>query len=127
MSSLDIDDGIQARGHVPGRFRELDDYWNESQAVVKPNLHPADNWAAEFNQHGMDHGGPDSWVQSFEQQHGVNGWATEFEQVTSINSYMIETFSFSCLKLLFDCPSQTYVYKLSMSIKDIMRAFILVV
>lgn len=83
LSSLDIDDGIQARGHVPGRFRELDDYWNESQAVMKPNLHPADNWAAEFNQHGMDHGGPDSWVQSFEQQHGVNGWATEFEQVGS--------------------------------------------
>lgn len=107
MSSLDIDDGIQARGHVPGRFRELDDYWNESQAV---SLHPADDWGAEFNQHGIYHGGPDSWVQSFEQQHGVNGWATEFEQVvSSINSYMIENFPFSCLKLLFDCPCQTYV------------------
>ncbi|KAL1195231.1 Peroxisome biogenesis protein 5 [Cardamine amara subsp. amara] len=80
LSSLDIDEGIQARGHIPGRFQELDNYWNESQAVVKPGLHPADNWAAEFNQHGIDHGGPDSWVQSFEQQHGVNGWATEFEQ-----------------------------------------------
>ncbi|KAG2310699.1 hypothetical protein Bca52824_022256 [Brassica carinata] len=78
-----IDDGIQARGHIPGRFRELDDYWNESQAVMKPGLHPADSWANDFNQHGMDHGGPDSWVQSFEQQHGVNGWATEFEQVQS--------------------------------------------
>uniref|UniRef100_A0A1J3K678 Peroxisome biogenesis protein 5 n=1 Tax=Noccaea caerulescens TaxID=107243 RepID=A0A1J3K678_NOCCA len=80
LSSLDIDDGIQARGHIPGRFRELDDYWNESQAVMKPNLHPGDNWASEFNQLGMDHGGPDAWVQSFEQQHGANGWATEFEQ-----------------------------------------------
>ncbi|KAF8107519.1 hypothetical protein N665_0120s0043 [Sinapis alba] len=80
LSSLDIDDGIQARSHIPGRFRELDDYWNESQAVMKPGLHPADSWANEFNQHGMDHGGPDSWAQSFEQQHGVNGWATEFEQ-----------------------------------------------
>ncbi|VVB16193.1 unnamed protein product [Arabis nemorensis] len=80
LSSLDIDDGIQARGHIPGRFRELDEYWNESQAVMKPGLHPADSWAAEFNQRGMDHGGPDAWVQSFEQQHGVNGWATEFEQ-----------------------------------------------
>ncbi|KAJ4869066.1 Peroxisome biogenesis protein 5 [Raphanus sativus] len=82
LSSLDIDDGIQARGHIPGRFRELDDYWNESQAVTKPGLHPADNWAAEFDQHqhGMNHGGPDAWVNSFEQQHGVNGWATEFEQ-----------------------------------------------
>ncbi|ESQ42806.1 hypothetical protein EUTSA_v10012791mg [Eutrema salsugineum] len=80
LSSLDIDDGIQARGHIPGRFRELDDYWNESQAVMKPGSHPADSWAAEFNQHGRDDGGPDSWVQSFEQQHGVNGWATEFEQ-----------------------------------------------
>lgn len=78
---------------------------------MKPNLHPADNWAAEFNQHGMDHGGPDSWVQSFEQQHGVNGWATEFEQVvSSINSYMMEKISFSTfLKRLFDCPCQTYV------------------
>ncbi|KAF8099138.1 hypothetical protein N665_0251s0059 [Sinapis alba] len=80
LSSLEIDDSIQARGHIPGRFRELDDYWNESQAVTKPGLHPADSWAAEFNQHGMGHGGPDGWVQSFEQQHGVNGWATEFEQ-----------------------------------------------
>ncbi|KAJ4868557.1 Peroxisome biogenesis protein 5 [Raphanus sativus] len=82
LSSLDIDDGIQARGHIPGRFRELDDYWNESQAVTKPGLHPADSWAAEFDQHqhGMNHGGPDAWVNSFEQQHGVNGWATEFEQ-----------------------------------------------
>ncbi|KAL0750403.1 hypothetical protein Bca101_032406 [Brassica carinata] len=49
-------------------------------ALTKPGLHPADGWAAEFNQHGMDHGGPDGWVQSFEQQHGVNGWATEFGQ-----------------------------------------------
>ena len=81
MSSLEIDDGIQARGHIPVRFRELHNYWNESQAVTKPGFHPADGWAAEFNQHGMDHGGPDGWVQSFEQQHGVNGWATEFEQV----------------------------------------------
>ncbi|CAH8301422.1 unnamed protein product [Eruca vesicaria subsp. sativa] len=80
FSSLEIDDGIQARGHIPGRFRELDNYWNESQAVTKPGLHPADSWADESNQHGMDHGGPDGWVQSFEQQHGVNGWATEFEQ-----------------------------------------------
>ncbi|CAF1763780.1 unnamed protein product [Brassica napus] len=80
LSSLEIDDGIQARGHIPGRFRELHNYWNESQAVTKPGFHPADGWAAEFNQHGMDHGGPDGWVQSFEQQHGVNGWATEFEQ-----------------------------------------------
>ncbi|CDY49390.1 BnaC09g53570D [Brassica napus] len=67
LSSLEIDDGIQARGHIPGRFRELHNYWNESQA------------------HGMDHGGPDGWVQSFEQQHGVNGWATEFEQLSDIN------------------------------------------
>lgn len=90
MSSLDIDDGIQARGHIPGRFRELDDYWNESQALVKPGMNPGESWAAEFNQHGMDHGGPDSWVNSFEQQHGVNGWATEFAQVVaSTNNYLI--------------------------------------
>nr|VDD32287.1 unnamed protein product [Brassica oleracea] len=85
LSSLEIDDVIQARGHIPGRFRELDNYWNESQALTKPGLHPADGWAAEFNQHGMDHGGPDGWVQSFEQQHGVNGWATEFGQLSDIN------------------------------------------
>ncbi|ESQ42805.1 hypothetical protein EUTSA_v10012791mg [Eutrema salsugineum] len=88
LSSLDIDDGIQARGHIPGRFRELDDYWNESQAVMKPGSHPADSWAAEFNQHGRDDGGPDSWVQSFEQQHGVNGWATEFEQSQLMSNQM---------------------------------------
>ncbi|KAG2275025.1 hypothetical protein Bca52824_057580 [Brassica carinata] len=67
LSSLEIDDVIQAR------------------ALTKPGLHPADGWAAEFNQHGMDHGGPDGWVQSFEQQHGVNGWATEFGQLSDIN------------------------------------------
>lgn len=106
MSSLDIDDGIQARGHIPGRFRELDDYWNESQAIVKPGLHPAENWANEFNQHGMDHGGPDSWVQSFEQQHGVNGWATEFEQVISylkLLSFLLNLclISFQCVSLIY--------------------------
>lgn len=106
MSSLDIDDGIQARGHIPGRFRELDEYWNESQAVMKPGLHPADSWAAEFNQRGMDHGGPDAWVQSFEQQHGVNGWATEFEQV--YDRYLfLQLFDI----IVFECPQQTTCLK----------------
>lgn len=119
MSSLDIDDGIQARGHIPGRFRELDDYWNESQAVMKPGLHPADSWAAEFNPHGMDHGGPDAWVQSFEHQHGVNGWATEFEQVYD-RYFFLQLFEIFYLNVhtrhMFEKLSMSIIYYLGLII-----------
>ena len=66
---------------MPGRFRELDDYWNESQGILKPGAHAADGWVTEFSQHRAQQGDPDAWAHSFEQQHGASGWASEFEQV----------------------------------------------
>ncbi|KAK8626353.1 hypothetical protein V6N13_134002 [Hibiscus sabdariffa] len=42
LSSLEIENDIHARGPMPGRFRELEDYWNESQGVMKPGAHAAD-------------------------------------------------------------------------------------
>lgn len=78
LSSLDIDTEGQAKGPLPGRFRELEDYWNESQGRHGP--HAADGWISEFNQHRLDHGDPNAWARSFEQQHGANGWVSEFEQ-----------------------------------------------
>ncbi|KAJ4829299.1 Peroxisomal membrane signal receptor PTS1 [Turnera subulata] len=78
LSSLDIDADAQARGPFPGRFRELEDYWNESQGRPGPHA-AADGWISEFNQHRLDRD-PDAWARSFEQQHGSNGWVSEFEQ-----------------------------------------------
>lgn len=81
LSSLEIDGDTRARGPVPGRFRELEEYWNESQAM-KPVPHPADGWVSEFTQYPIGRGDPSSWVRSFEQEHGANGWASEFEHVS---------------------------------------------
>lgn len=78
---MDIDGDIQAKGPLPGRFRELEEYWNESQESLKRGAHAADEWVAEFNQQRMEHGDTDAWAHSFEQQHGAIGWASEFEQV----------------------------------------------
>ncbi|KAL3503705.1 hypothetical protein ACH5RR_038154 [Cinchona calisaya] len=78
LSSLEIDNDIRARGPVPGRFRELEEYWNESQGM-RHGPNPADGWVAEFAQHPIGHRDPSTWVQSFEQEHGANGWASEFE------------------------------------------------
>ncbi|KAL5577730.1 hypothetical protein UlMin_019429 [Ulmus minor] len=83
LSSLDIDSDIRGKGPVPARLRELEDYWNESQGMMKPGPHATDGWIAEFGQHRAQHGDPDSWAHSFEQQHGANGWASEFEQEQS--------------------------------------------
>ncbi|CAK7323911.1 unnamed protein product [Dovyalis caffra] len=80
LSSLDIDGDMRAKGPLPGRFRELEDYWNESQGALRPGPPQADGWVAEFSQHRIDHGDPNAWAHSFEQQHGANGWASEFEQ-----------------------------------------------
>ncbi|KAL4331889.1 hypothetical protein GQ457_07G012450 [Hibiscus cannabinus] len=89
LSSLEIENDIHARGPMPGRFRELEDYWNESQGVMKPGAHAADVWATEFSQNRIHHGDLDAWVNSFEQQHGAGGWASEFEreqaQLTSVD------------------------------------------
>ncbi|KAK3013345.1 hypothetical protein RJ639_008338 [Escallonia herrerae] len=88
LSSLDIDNDIRDAGPLPGRFRELEEYWNDSQ-VMKPGPHAADGWISEFAQHRVGHGNPNAWAHSFEQQHGANGWASEFEheqsQITTID------------------------------------------
>ncbi|XP_065863047.1 peroxisome biogenesis protein 5 [Euphorbia lathyris] len=86
LSSLDIDSDGRAKGPLPGRFRELDDYWNESQGGMRPGPHAADGWITEFSQQRPDHGGPDAWAHAFEQQHGANGWASEFEQEQRLTS-----------------------------------------
>ncbi|XP_042011277.1 peroxisome biogenesis protein 5-like [Salvia splendens] len=78
LSSLDIDNDIRARGPIPGRFPELEEYWTESQHM-KPLSGGADGWASEFSQQLVPHDNPNMWAQSFERQHGANGWASEFE------------------------------------------------
>ncbi|XP_031257553.1 peroxisome biogenesis protein 5 isoform X2 [Pistacia vera] len=83
LSSLEIDGDARAKGPLPGRFRELEEYWNESQGMLKPGPHAADGWVAEYGQHRAAHGDPNAWAHSFEQQHGANGWASEFEQEQS--------------------------------------------
>jgi hypothetical protein len=70
---------------MPERFRELDDYWNESQGNQIHGAHAADGWISEFSQNRERYDNPDAWANSFEQQHGVNGWASEFEHVRSLN------------------------------------------
>lgn len=80
LSSLEIDNHVRARGPLPGRYPELEEYWNESLAM-KPVPHVADGWINEFAQNRVGHADPNAWAQSFEQQHGANGWASEFEHV----------------------------------------------
>lgn len=80
LSSLEIDSDVRAKGPLPGRFRELEDYWNESQGGFRPGPPAADGWIAEFNQHRLNHSDPDAWANAFEQQHGANGWVSEFDQ-----------------------------------------------
>ncbi|KAL1357884.1 hypothetical protein HN51_009728 [Arachis hypogaea] len=79
LSSLDIDSNVRGKGPMPERFRELEDYWNESQGNLRPGPHPADGWIAEYSQNRANLDNPDSWANSFEQQHGANGWVSEFE------------------------------------------------
>eukprot|EP00258_Populus_trichocarpa_P033381 XP_024449400.1 peroxisome biogenesis protein 5 isoform X2 [Populus trichocarpa] len=88
LSSLDIDGDVRVKGPLPGRFQELEDYWNESQAARRPGPPQADGWVTEFSQHRIDHGDPNVWAHSFEQQHGANGWASEFEQLISAADQM---------------------------------------
>ena len=72
---------------MPERFRELEDYWNESQGNLRLGARPADGWIAEYSQHRENHDNPDSWANSFEQQYGANGWVSEFEHVRSFLFY----------------------------------------
>ncbi|MCI29557.1 peroxisome biogenesis protein 5-like, partial [Trifolium medium] len=77
LSSLDIDSNVRGKGPMPERFRELDDYWNESQGNQIHGAHAADGWISEFSQNRERYDNPDAWANSFEQQHGVNGWVSE--------------------------------------------------
>lgn len=77
LHSLDIDNDMQMKGPLPGRFREMEEYWNESQGVHAP----ADRWVTEYRQHQPEPFNPNMWVNSFEQEHGPNGWASEFGHV----------------------------------------------
>ncbi|XP_027333558.1 peroxisome biogenesis protein 5 isoform X2 [Abrus precatorius] len=79
LCSLDIDGNVRGKGPMPERFRELEDYWNESQGNLRHGPPAADGWITEFSQHRENLDNPDSWANSFEQQYGVNGWVSEFE------------------------------------------------
>ncbi|PIA58280.1 hypothetical protein AQUCO_00500307v1 [Aquilegia coerulea] len=84
LHSLEIDNEFRAKGSVPGQYRELEGYWNESQGNLIPGgPHVTDGWVTEYNQNVAARGNPESWAHSFEQQHGANGWASEFEQEQS--------------------------------------------
>ncbi|KAE9598347.1 putative tetratricopeptide-like helical domain, peroxisomal targeting signal 1 receptor family [Lupinus albus] len=87
LCSLDIDSNIRGKGHMPERFRELNDYWNESQGNLRLGAPAADGWITEYGQHRQQYDNPDSWANSFEQQHGANGWVSEFEhsQLSSVD------------------------------------------
>lgn len=71
------------KGPLPGRVRELEEYWNESQGMPAPVAPVADGWVAEYRQHNAEHFGPNGWVNLFEREHGSSGWASEFEHVRS--------------------------------------------
>ncbi|CAI9088096.1 OLC1v1022335C2 [Oldenlandia corymbosa var. corymbosa] len=84
LSSLEIDNDVRARGPMHGRYRELEEYWNESQSMRPPIPNAADGWVTEFaHHHPVGLSDPGNWVQSFEQEHGTNGWASEFEREQS--------------------------------------------
>ncbi|XP_043700533.1 peroxisome biogenesis protein 5 isoform X1 [Telopea speciosissima] len=84
LHSLDIDNDLRAKGPLPVRFQELEEYWNESQRTTRPGApHAVDGWVSEYGQYRTAHGDPEAWARSFEQQHGANGWASEFEQEQS--------------------------------------------
>ncbi|KAL0916002.1 hypothetical protein M5K25_013477 [Dendrobium thyrsiflorum] len=80
LHCLDIDNNQVARGPMQGPYAELEEYWNNSQAVLRPGVpHPSDNWITEFSQQRRNED-PESWAHSFEKQHGSKGWVSEFEQ-----------------------------------------------
>lgn len=81
LYSLDIDNDIQIKGPLPGRVRDLEEYWNESQGSI--HAPAAAGWVAEYRQHKSESFSPNGWVNLFEQEHGPNGWASEFEHVRS--------------------------------------------
>lgn len=95
LSSLEIDNHAMARGHMPGRHAELEQYWGESQVMTRgPNA--GDGWADEFAQNRVGQNDPNAWALSFERQHGSGGWASEFQNVRYCYTY----FSYLLLLLL---------------------------
>ena len=70
---------------MPGRHRELEQYWGESQSQAH-----ADGWADEFA--GQQRHNPNAWALSFERQHGAGGWASEFEHVSQSVSHTLELY-----------------------------------
>lgn len=85
LHSLDIDGNQALKGPMRGSYPELEEYWIESQGALRSGTsNSADKWASEYAQSGH----PESWVQSFEEQHGINGWASEFEQVIVCVNYI---------------------------------------
>ncbi|XP_042497602.1 peroxisome biogenesis protein 5-like [Macadamia integrifolia] len=98
LHSLDIDNDARAKGALPMRLQELEEYWNESQRPLRSVApHAVDGWVSEYSQHRAAHGDPEAWAHSFEQQHGANGWASEFEQeqyqITSVGKMRSENIS----------------------------------
>ncbi|KAG5033510.1 hypothetical protein JHK85_017492 [Glycine max] len=87
LCSLDIDSSVRGKGPMPERFRELEDYWNESQGNLRLGPPAPDGWISEFSQQREKYDNPDSWANSFEQQYGANGWVSEFEhsQLSSVD------------------------------------------
>ncbi|KAH0459479.1 hypothetical protein IEQ34_012293 [Dendrobium chrysotoxum] len=80
LHCLDIDNNQVARGPMQGPYAELEEYWNNSQAVLRPGVpNPSNNWITEFSQQRRNED-PESWAHSFEKQHGSKGWVSEFEQ-----------------------------------------------
>lgn len=109
LCSLDIDSSVRGKGPMPERFRELDDYWNESQGNPRHDAHAADGWITEYSQNRERHDNPDAWANSFEQQYGVNGWASEFEHVRSLHcSTSSYNLTFRSLSLLYTHTSVHY-------------------
>ncbi|KAL5066521.1 hypothetical protein RYX36_028258, partial [Vicia faba] len=64
-----IDSNVRGKRPMPEIFREIDNYWNESQGNVIQGAHASDGWISEFSQNRERYDNPDAWANSFEQQH----------------------------------------------------------
>lgn len=100
LCSLDIDSSVRGKGPMPERFRELEDYWNESQGNLRLGPPAPDGWISEFSQQREKYDNPDSWANSFEQQYGANGWVSEFEHVRSLY-FSISRYNLKLLTLFY--------------------------
>ncbi|KAL5074480.1 hypothetical protein RYX36_013464 [Vicia faba] len=101
MYSLDIDSNVRGKRPMPERFRELDDYWNESQGnVIQETALPAPgDWASEYQQK-YNHG--DAWAGEFLNNKAFSGvrpeqWtnesATERQQNRAVDDQWVDEFS----------------------------------